>query len=227
MAEPIIIFGIGETAQTIYSYISDCDDFLVVGFSANKDYFSDSELLFNLPIFPFENIEKIFNPNLYSLIIGISYTGLNSLRENIFLQAKAKGFKIATYISPNSYISKTATIKEGVFIYDNVSINHNCIIEENSIICSGTVISHSSRVGKNVFIGANCSIGGFTEIGNNNFIGIGCTLIDKIKTTDNVILSAGSVLSNNALNSNIYKGFPAKDSGINSKLFLELNGEIS
>lgn len=227
MAEPIIIFGVGETSQTIYNYVSECDDFIVKGFTASKDYIKNCTNIFDLPVYPFETIEKILEPSKYSIVIGISFTGLNTLRENIFLQAKAKGFKVATYISPNSYVSKTAIIKEGVFIYDNVSINHNCVIEENSVICSGTVISHSSKIGKNVFIAPNCSIGGFAEIGNNNFIGIGCTIIDKIKTTDNVILSAGSLLTTNALNSNVYKGFPAKDSGINSKIFLELHGEIS
>jgi sugar O-acyltransferase (sialic acid O-acetyltransferase NeuD family) len=226
MKNNLLIFGIGETAQTVFNYIIESKIFNLMGFVANTKYITDKEIN-SYPVLPFESIEKYINPIDCSIIIAISYTGLNSVREKIYNETKTKGFNIATFISDKSYVSKTALIKEGVFIYDNVSINHNCIINENTVICSGTVISHSCIIGKNVYISAKCGIGGFTQIGNNNFIGIGGTIIDKIKTTDNVILSAGSVLSTHANNPNIYKGFPAKDSGVNSKIFLELNGEIS
>jgi sugar O-acyltransferase (sialic acid O-acetyltransferase NeuD family) len=226
MRNKLVIFGIGETAATIYEYFKNDSDFEIIGFTAHKKYISNSTLN-ELPIISFEDLLIKFDPKDIYLFPAISYTRLNKDREEVFNLVKTNGFKIPSFISSKSFISPSAKIGEGVFIYDNVSVNHNCVIYENTVIGSGSVISHSTKIGKNTFIAPNSSIGGFVSIGNNCFIGIGCTIIDKINITDKVILSAGSVLLSSANNSNIYKGNPAKDTKLNSEQFLLLNGEIS
>ncbi len=226
MKNKLIIFGIGETASTIFEYFKYDSNFEIIGFTAHKKYISNN-ILNKLPIFPFEDFIFNINPKEIYLFPALSYTQLNKDRTEIFSLAKKHGFKIPSFISSKSYVSPSAKIGDGVFIYDNVSINHNCIINDNTIICSGSVISHSTVIGKNSFIAPNCSIGGFVKLGNNCFIGIGSTIVDKIDLMDKVLLSAGSVLYNSANYSNIYKGNPAKDTGLDSEQFISLNGEIS
>ena len=221
----LILFGVGETADTQYEYFKEYSDFEVVGFTVDKKFIVNSTIN-NLPVYNFEQIQNFININEHYIHICISYTNLNKLRQKYFLESLNKGFKLASFISPQAFVSKTAIIGDGVFIYDHVSINHNCRIGNNSTICSGTVISHSTTIGNNVFIAPNTSIGGFSKIGNNSFIGIGTTIVDKISITENVIVSAGSVVTKDAANSNIYKGNPAIDCKLSSEQFLLLNGDM-
>ncbi len=226
MRDKLIIFGIGETAATIFEYFQNDSNYKILGFTAHKRYIHNDSIN-DLPIFPFEDLNLFTDPRETYLFPAVSYTNLNKDRSAIFRMAKNAGFKIPTFISSRSYISPTSKLGEGVFVYDNVSINHKCFLNENTIICSGTTISHSTIIGKNTFIAPNSTIGGFVNIGDNCFVGIGSTIVDKVNLVNNVILSAGSVLFKSADYPNIYKGNPATNTKLESEQFLLLNGEIS
>lgn len=88
----------------------------------------------------------------------------------------------------NIWISKTATIGEGVeiigpaIIMDNVVVRHNAYIRENVIIGSNSVVGNSSEV-KNSILIKNVQIPHFNYVGDS-ILG------------SNVHLGAGAIISN-------------------------------
>ena len=63
---------------------------------------------------------------------------------------------------------------------------------------------------KNVFIAAGAVIGGTVTINTGAFIGLNSTIIENLKVGKNSILGAGSVLTKNIKNKQIFFGNPAK-----------------
>ena len=89
--EKVIIFGIGDISQIAYLYLSENKNYEIVAFTIDKEYIKEDTFL-GLPVVAFENLEEKFSQNEYKLFIPLSYTKINKLREQKFLEAKEKGY---------------------------------------------------------------------------------------------------------------------------------------
>jgi len=79
----VIIFGPGDFGQVVHFYLTHDSNYKIEAFTAHKEKIKNNEL-FNLPIVPFEDLEKQYPPNEYSMFIAIPYTNLNQTRAEIF-----------------------------------------------------------------------------------------------------------------------------------------------
>jgi len=104
----------------------------------------------------------------------------------------------------------------GVKIGDNVSIGSNCCIDrgtiDDTIIHNGVIIDNLVHIAHNVFIDENTAIAakvgiaGSCKIGKRNMIGGMVGIIDHIKTTDDVIISATSTVNKNIDEPGVFTG---------------------
>jgi FlaA1/EpsC-like NDP-sugar epimerase len=86
----IIIFGSGDIAQIAKYYFDIDSDHEVVGFTLDSPYIK-KETFEGLPVYPFEEIEKIFPPSEYQMFIAIAYGDMNRLREKNSMKQNKKG----------------------------------------------------------------------------------------------------------------------------------------
>jgi len=103
-----------------------------------------------------------------------------------------------------------------VIIHNNVSIGSNCSIDrgtiDDTIINKGVIIdnlvhiAHNVTIGENTAIAAKVGIAGSCKIGKRNMIGGMAGIIDHIKTSDDVIISATSTIINNIEEPGLYTG---------------------
>ena len=84
--EKVIIFGIGDISQIAYLYLSENKNYEIVAFTIDKEYIKEDTFL-GLPVVAFENLEEKFSQNEYKLFIPLSYTKINKLREQKFLES--------------------------------------------------------------------------------------------------------------------------------------------
>ena len=128
----VIIFGIGQIAEIAHFYLTTDSEHQVSGFTVDANYLSGNEYK-NLPVAPFEDIEKTFSPEEYKLFIPISYRKMNNIRADRYFKAKEKGYSFI------SYVSSKAT-------YYNTPVGENCFIFEHNTIQPFT------EIGNNVII---------------------------------------------------------------------------
>lgn len=64
--EKLIIVGAGEPAEMAHHYFTRWSQYEVVAFSAEKG-FIDKERLLNLPVVPFEHLEKLYEPKEHKI----------------------------------------------------------------------------------------------------------------------------------------------------------------
>ncbi len=215
MTKYLIIVGIGEFAEIAYEHFTKDSPYQVVAFSVDREYIKNDKFL-ELPVVSFEELENFYPPHSHYIYVAVTYTELNQLREQLCKDSKLKGYKLATYISSNAFISHDIKIGENCFIFENNNIQYSVKIGNNIIIWSGCYIGDHTEVKDNCFIASHATVACHSELGKNCFIGLNSTIIDHIKISDYNIIGAGAVVVNSTEKGKVYAGNPAKSIEENS-----------
>jgi sugar O-acyltransferase (sialic acid O-acetyltransferase NeuD family) len=188
----IIIFGSGQIAEVIYSYIKNDTDHEVAAFTVDRQYLTQ-ESLFGIPVVAFEEIEQKFPPSEYKMLTAISYKKMNKIREEKYLAAKNKGYSFINYIHSNvKFYAKE--IGENNIIFENNVIQPFVKIGNNCILWSGNHIGHHAVIEDHNFISSQVVIAGAAVIGKNCFLGVNATIRDSIKLGQSSLIGAGAII---------------------------------
>jgi sugar O-acyltransferase (sialic acid O-acetyltransferase NeuD family) len=201
--EKVIIFGLGDISQIAHLYLSEDNNYEVVGFTIDKEYIKE-ETFRDLPIVAFEHLEDVYSIDEYKLFIPLSYTKVNKLREEKFLKAKEKGYNFISYISPDATVSSNAKIGENCFIFEDNTIQPFVKIEDNCILWSGNHIGHHSVIKAHCFIASHAVISGGVKVGENTFIGVNATLRDHITIGKSNVIGAGALILGDTEDDKVY-----------------------
>lgn len=216
-SKKLIIIGDSAFAEIAYEYFTNDSIYEVVGFAVERSYHKETTKN-NLPIVPFEEIERFFKPDKHSFFVAITYTNLNRLRSRLFFAAKAKGFTPASYISSNAFVWKNSYIGEHCFIFENNVVQPFVKIYSNTILWSGNHIGHHSVINSNCFVSSHVVISGYCEIGENSFLGVNSTISNNTKLGKNNWLSANVTIQKNTNDNCLFKidsQLPSKISSLN------------
>lgn len=209
----LIIFGTGAFGKIAYTYFKNDSDYKPCAFTIEKKFIKSKDL-FDLPIVPFEEIEKIYNPLEYSLFIAVGPLKLNRFRAELFQKAKAKKYNLVTYVSSKSFVwmdePGKVKIGENCFVFENNTIQPFAKIGNNVIVWSGNHIGHESVIEDNCFITSQVVISGFCKIGKNSFIGVNASIKDGIQIAEDCVIGMGAVVTKDTEKGKIYIGNPAR-----------------
>jgi|AGTN01.2.fsa_nt_gi sugar O-acyltransferase, sialic acid O-acetyltransferase NeuD family len=199
----LVIVGLGRFAELIKMYFAKYSEYEPVAFCVDKAYL-DKDVFSGMPVVAFEDVETLYPPDEYEMFVALGYKQCNQLRAKKYYEAKDKGYKLATFVSPhlirieedgpigeNTFIFEGQVIQPGVTIGNNVimwsgnHIGHDAIIEDHCFITSHVVISGYTRIGEFSFIGVNATLRNEIVIGKSNIIGAGCSILKS--TNDNEV----------------------------------------
>ena len=192
----LIIFGAGQIAELAYHYFSSDSEYSIQAFSVDKEYI-ESDDFFGLPVIAFEEIQASFPPEDYEMFIALSYSEVNSIRKKKYFAAKAKGYKLASYISSRATILNNMSIGDNCFILENNTIQPFVSIGNNVTLWSGNHIGHHSAICDHVFIASHVVVSGGVHIGSQSFLGVNATLINNISIGDGCVIGAGALVNSN------------------------------
>ncbi len=204
----VIIYGIGNFARLIHSYLVYDQNKEVSAFTVDEVYMKDSTFL-DLPVCKFEDVELNYPPSEYDMIVVIGYKKMRN-RKVMFDKAKAKGYKLINLIHSKAIINNNFIIGENNIIMGNVNIEPFVKIENNNIIWSDTLLGHDLQVGSHNYIAAKCLIAGNSKVGDLCFFGNNISMIDGLLINDETYIISGSNLFANTEKYTKYMGSPAK-----------------
>jgi len=202
-----IIFGTSGQAEVMDYLLNNDSEYEVVAFTSTKEYVQQDKI-YNRPLVAFEDIEKKYPPSEFEMHIAIGYNDQNRTRKKFFDQAKAKGYKLLTYISSKA-TNYAKSIGENCFIFEDNTIQPFVEISDNCILWSGNHIGHHSKISENVFISSHVVISGHCKIGENSFLGVNSTLRDGITIAPFTTLGAGCLIVKDTEKGNTYIGTKA------------------
>lgn len=134
MDKKLLILGAGGHGQVVYEIATDC------GYQ-QIDYLDDNS---NLAVGRIDDMAR-FKKTYEELIVGI---GNNHVREELIQKARELGFKVATLVHPTAYISRSATIEEGVVVEPRAIVSAHTTIGLGSIVSVGSIVDHDVIVGE-------------------------------------------------------------------------------
>ncbi len=201
----IVLFGSGQFAEVAVAYLERDTDYNVVAFCLDKD-FIESPTFQGKPVVAFESLEEYYPPDSIELFIPLSYKKMNKHREARYLDAKSRGYRFITYISPHARIHSHTKIGENCMILDDNVIQPYVEIGNNCILWSGNHIGHHTRIRDNVFIASHAVVSGSVEIGNNCFLGVNCTIRDNITIAPHCLIGAGAVILESTREKQLFVG---------------------
>jgi sugar O-acyltransferase (sialic acid O-acetyltransferase NeuD family) len=215
MKKGLVIFGCGDIAQLAHFYFSLDSEYEVVAFSVDAAYITDS-IFCGLPVVSFEEVTRQYNPEEHEFFIALSYSKLNAVRKEKYLAAKAKGYRLASFISTRATVLNEGRIGENCFIFEDNTIQPFVTIGNNVTLWSGNHIGHHSIIKDHCFIASHVVVSGGVEIGEQCFIGVNATLRDHIKIGEKCVIGAGALLLADAEPEGVYMGTATERSKVRS-----------
>lgn len=216
MTEPgrkLVIVGDGEFGEIAYEYFTHDSPYDVVGFAVEEKYRQRDDL-FGLPVVPFEQVQDSHPASDHDIFVAITNTQLNRVRKRLYLAAKDKGYRIATYVSSRAFVWHNVEIGENSFIFENNVLQYHVKVGANCVLWSGNHVGHRTVIRDNVFITSHAVISGYCDIGDSCFLGVNSTFGDHVTIPDDCIIGMGSSVVKDLKEPGlVYIGNPAKPMG--------------
>ena len=215
MKKKLIIFGIADIGELAHFYFRKDTDYEVVAFTLDAEYIDEPNFC-ELPVVPFDGIEKNYPPESHAMFVSLGYSKMNAVRREKFLVAQSLGYDLASYVSPKTTVLNENRIGKNCFILENNVIQPFVEIGDNVTLWSGNHIGHHSTIGAHTFVASQVVISGRVTIGEQCFIGVNATLRDHIKIGDKTIIGAGTLILDNAEAESVFLGSTTKPAKFSS-----------
>lgn len=184
------MIGCGGHAKSVVDSIERTNQYEIVGFSDVSDFSYKKYRVICCD----EDLPKIFQSGVENAFITIGYMGNGRIRDKLYQQLKAIGFKIPSIIDDTAIIAKDASVGEGTFVGKGAIINSAANIGIMGIINSGAIVEHECRIGDYSHIAVKAALCGGCCVGNHCLVGANSTIIQTCTLGNNVIIGAGSVV---------------------------------
>jgi hypothetical protein len=161
----IVIFGTGDMAELADFYFTNDSAYQVAGFAVDAAFRNQAEFR-GRPVVAFEDVGKEFPPDRYGMFVAVGYSKVNAVRAGKLAAARARGYRIATYVSSRATVFPVFEPKENCFILEDNTIQPFASIGANVTLWStGACLSNSCWPwAAHVSDRAHSSIAGFAPL---------------------------------------------------------------
>jgi sugar O-acyltransferase (sialic acid O-acetyltransferase NeuD family) len=224
--KPLVIFGLGVVADVAYQHFKRDGEFDIQAFTVDEAWLKDksiSERFFHgIPVVPFEIVEQAYDPASFGMFIAMGYHSLNTIRARKCKEAKAKGYTLASYISPRAHIGPWLKIGENCLILDGVGVQPGALIGNNVSIWNNSLIGHHAIVEDDCWLAAGATLGGLMKLGAGSFVGLNATLGGDIKIGASSFIGGGTVVLKSAEAKSVFIQPTTEKFRLNSEEFLRI-----
>jgi len=126
----VIVFGAGQLSEVARFYLTHDSPHEVVAFTVDADFLCGTRHL-GLPMVPFENVESTYPPDDFHTFLPLRYKEVNHARARKYREAKAKSYRLVSYVSTRA------------LVWPNLATGENCLIFSRQ--CNTAVRGHRQQ----------------------------------------------------------------------------------
>jgi sugar O-acyltransferase (sialic acid O-acetyltransferase NeuD family) len=204
--EKIIILGSSVFGEEVADYISNIEDYELVGFVEGMHRDRCHKPLLGLPVIWIDDLARFIESCPCKAVCAVG----SPKRKDFIQQAISSGLEFTTIVHPAAQVSQTAMLGIGTIISPGAIIAVSTSIGCHNIINRGSLIGHHVDIGDYVTISPGANIAGGSKIGDLCYIGMGAVILDKISIGSNSVVGAGSVVTKDVPDSVQVLGIPAR-----------------
>lgn len=208
MRRDLVIFGITAYAKQMHHYFSTSPDHRVVAFTADAQYITEPSFC-GLPVLPFETLTNAAPPDQFDLYIAVGYNGVNEGRRSKYVEAKAKGYTLASYVHASAVVASGVSVGDNTFIGEltvikpfatlgcdlqmgaHVHVGHNAVIRDHAFVAAGSKLLGAVDIGECCFIGGNATVRDHVTVGARCVVGAGAVILSDCEP-EGVYRAAGT-----------------------------------
>lgn len=224
--KPLIIFGLGKISDVAYHHFIRDKEYQVVAFTCDAEWLSDKSddqrQHCGIPVLPFEDIERHYPPESVAMFVAIGYHELNSVRATKCGQAKAKGYRLISYVSPRADHGPWLEVGENCLILDGVGIQPGVRIGNNVSIWNNVLIGHHSVIHDHCWLAAGATLGGLVDLGERSFVGLNATIGGELAIGTDCFLGAGTLVLKCAPDRSVFVAAGTEKFRLDSKAFIRM-----
>ena len=210
----IVIFGVLDTAELAWYYLTHDSEHEVSAFCVDQEYLKEREF-HGLPVVAFEDVEQLYPPAEFQFFAPMTGRKMNKNRERVYLEAKAKGYTLISYVS-----SKATTfnneIGDNCFILEDNTIQPFTKIGNNVVLWSGNHIGHHGEIKDHVFFTSHVVLSGHCTIEPYCFFGVNATVRDYLHLAEGTLVGMAAAVTKNTEAWGVYVGNPAEKKSVPS-----------
>lgn len=204
----VVLFGLGMMAEVVYHHMARDNSFEVVAFAVDRKWLDRTDTSFaaqvGLPVVAFEDADRLFSPNDHGMFVAMGYHDLNAVRAEKCAEARAKGYKLVSYVSARADAGQWAAIGENCLVLDSAGVQPGASLGDNVWLWNNSLVGHHSRVGSHCWLAAGTTIGGGTTIGERCFFGLGATVGGEIRIGRESFVGAGTLVTKDAADGSVF-----------------------
>lgn len=215
----IIIFGTKDFAQLAKFYFENDPAYRnlykVVAFTVHEQFIPPTKTFDGLPVVAFETIQNTHPPNYYRMFVPMTGKLMNTIRENIYNECKAKGYQFVSYLSSWATIL-SRDIGENCFIFEDNTIQPFVKIGNNCILWSGNHIGHHSIIKDHCFFTSHVVLSGHCTVESHCWFGVNATIRNGLTISKGTLIAMSASLTKNTDEGGVYMGIPARKGNVES-----------
>jgi UDP-3-O-[3-hydroxymyristoyl] glucosamine N-acyltransferase len=197
----LVIFGNASMAKVSHYYFSRDSDYTVAAFTVDAGY-NDKGSICGLEVLDFERIEDVYPPDTSAMFIAIGPSRMNGVREAKFLDAKKKGYRLASYLSPRSVCG--SVVGENTFVADMVVIAPFVTIGHDNYFYDGAICSNDAIIGSHCYFAPRSYVGSLCDVRDNSILGAGAVLKSGVVVARQTLVGASAYISANTQENGVY-----------------------
>lgn len=207
MNRRVVVYGAGNLAGWVCPEIALCDGMEVTAFVAD-DPPGGSRSFLGLPLSEFASVEERYPSSEFDMLV---LTGHRRMRDRrvTFEQAKEKGYRLASFVSPRAITCPDLVVGENVVIGPGAHVGPGCRIGSNVVICQCAHVGSKTEVKDHCYIAGRAAIGGLARLEELCFIGMNATIVDRAVLGTETFVAAGAVVGRTTEPFSQYVGNPA------------------
>ena len=185
----IVIFGTGYSADVARVYLQRYSNHRIVGFTVDRQY-ATTDRFHDVPLVAWDCLEGVFPPDQVELLGPISYSRMNQFRCERYREGKARNYRFASFIHPQSNL-ETEEIGAHCFILERNIIEPFVKIGENVVMWGGGHVGHNAVIGDHSFLSGDVGLGARARIGQRCFLAARAAVRVDVTVGDDCLLGFG------------------------------------
>lgn len=211
----VIVFGTSQWAELAHFYLTHDSPHEVVAFTIDRPYL-DADQFHGLPVVPFDELDQHYPPSDYEMFIPMSFKRMNHLRADKYHEAKARGYKLISYVSSKATIFPDFQCGDNCFIFEDNTIQPFVKLGSNIVMWSGNHIGHHSTIKDHVMITSHVVISGCCTVEEYCFFGVNATIRDETVIGHDTLVGMGVTILKDTQPFEVYKAKASEAAGFRS-----------
>jgi sugar O-acyltransferase (sialic acid O-acetyltransferase NeuD family) len=218
----LVIFGIGKIADVAYHHFLRDGGYEIVAFTCDADWVPAAGTHYGLPVIPFESLDAHYPTDAVALFVALGYHELNALRARKCAEAKARGYTLASYISPRADLGPWVEVGENCLILDGVGVQPGATIGHNVSLWNNVLVGHHSTVSDHCWIAAGATLGGVATLGERCFVGLNATIGGELSLGADAFVGAAALVLKSAPDRSVFIAPGTEKFRLDSATFLRM-----